>query len=535
MRRVGKFLVRLGLGLLSLCSVQADAQFTAPYVALTGTLSGANGMPARNYSLLLEPTQVMFVGGTAVVVSGANCATDANGQLVGSANPLSAPVTAATYGSGTMLLGNYFVKITWYDSYGHETLPSVEAAVQLTASGSIVISPPVAGAPSNVVGMDVYVGTTTGGETYQGQTASTTASFTQAVPPSTTGRVPPIQNNTVCIAVANDAAWPIAGYNATLMAPNGNAVPGFPQQWQLLGPGSSYNLSNGLPLYNGRVTYPVPVLTQPYNHNAQSISGPLSLTGYSLYNVGALGVGTALPGWGVDVEGTGAAAEINAAAGYLYNGTAPLNHLLLGNGTAYVDAASIPYSIVTGGPSINTYYQFVTTGKTAGSALPQQFYLATGAGTGLIATNVNDVAPNVSRTVLNVNAYPSNTTINTDGYVVMTAAGGTSGQFACWDATTGGISGSTTPCASLGTNTYYLNQTACTPAASTDAGCSATQTISQPDTGYEAFIQMTSSAGAWLLPTVTTKSAASIAYQVTCTFNCATMGTVSADIYVHHP
>ncbi len=535
MRKIAMGLAKWGVALLSLCCALADAQFTAPYVALTGTISGANGMPARNYSLLLQPTQVMFVGGTSVVVAGANCATDANGQVVGSANPLTAPVTAAVYNSGTMLLGNYYVKITWYDSYAHETLPSVEAAIQLTATGSIVISPPVAGAPSNAVGMDVYVGTTTGGETYQGQTTSTTASFTQSVPISTTGRVPPIQNNTVCIAVANDAAWPIAGYNATLSTPSGNVISGFPQQWQLLGPGSTYNLSNGLPLYNGRVTYPVPLLTQPYNHNAQSISGPLSLTGYNVYNVGMLGVGTALPAWGVDVEGTGTAGEISAAAGYLYNGLAPTNHVLLGNGTAYVDSATIPYSIITGGPSVNTYYQYVITGKTAGSALAQQFYLAVGTGTGLTAVNVADVSPNVSRTVLDVNAYPSNTTITTDPYVVMTAAGGTSGQFACWDATTGGLSGSTAPCAGFGTDAYYLNQTACTPATSTDSGCSATQTISQPDTNYEAFIQMTSSGSAWLLATVTGKTTTSIAYQVTCTYNCTTMGTVSADIHVHHP
>ena len=87
----------------------------------------------------------------------------------------------------------------------------------------------------------------------------------------------------------------------------------------------------------------------------------------------------------------------------------------------------------------------------------------------------------------------------------------------------------------FGTDAYYLNQTACTPATSTDSGCAATQTISQADTNYEAFIQMTSSGGAWLLATVTTKSTTSIAYQVTCTYNCTTMGTVSADIHVHHP
>jgi hypothetical protein len=313
------------------------AQYTAPYVSLTGVIASANGMPARNYILSLCPTQAMFVGGTAVVVNCAVGATDANGQLVGVANPLTAPVTAPIVGTGTVPAGNYYIKISWYDNYGMQTLPSVEAAQQLTAAGSITISPPVVGAPSNAVGMNVYIGTTPGGETYQGQTTSPTATFTQATAITNTGAIAPIQNNTVMQVVANDAAWPIAGYNATLTTAAGNTVPGFPQQWQLVGPGSAYNLSNGLPLYNGRVTYPVPVLTLPYNHNAQSISGPLSLTGYNVYNVGALGVGTALPAWGVDVEGTGAAAAINANQGYLVNGGGGTAGECLGSDGTYFD------------------------------------------------------------------------------------------------------------------------------------------------------------------------------------------------------
>ena len=40
--------------------------------------------------------------------------------------------------------------------------------------------------------------------------------------------------------------------------------------------------------------------------------------------------------------------NINADSGYQQGAAAPLNHVLLGNGTQYVDSATIPYSILTG-------------------------------------------------------------------------------------------------------------------------------------------------------------------------------------------
>jgi hypothetical protein len=87
----------------------------------------------------------------------------------------------------------------------------------------------------------------------------------------------------------------------------------------LLGPGNTVNLSEGLPLYNGTVTYPIPILARPYNHGPQSISGPLSLGAYPF------GAGT-----------------VNAITGYKFNGAAPLGHTLVGNGYEYVDSANLP-------------------------------------------------------------------------------------------------------------------------------------------------------------------------------------------------
>ena len=86
----------------------------------------------------------------------------------------------------------------------------------------------------------------------------------------------------------------------------------------------------------------------------------------------------------------------------------------------------------------------------------------------------------------------------------------------------------------VGTDNYYLNQTACTPATSTDASCTASQTISQPDTSYMVWIQMYSSAGANLGTVITAKGTTSVSYDVFCSYNCATYGTITADVYVHH-
>jgi hypothetical protein len=299
----------------------APAQYVAPYVILQGTLFSSSGIPAKNATLSFQPSQVFFVGGTGVVVNGGQCSSDVNGSVVGIGNPYSPPIVSPQF-VGTLPVGNYYVKFTWYDQFGGQTLPSVEVAQQLTSVGELHVLPPAGTGPPSAVGMDVYIGSAPGAETYQGQTVTPTAQFTQAVPLAT-GANPPIMNSSACRQVANDAGWPTGtGYKVSLVDASGNVLFQYPQLWQLLGPGSAYNLSNGIPYYNGQVTYPIPVLTVPYNHNVQSISGPIDMTAYNIVNLGALGVGTKLPAWGVDVEGSGTPGAVNARQGYLINGQA---------------------------------------------------------------------------------------------------------------------------------------------------------------------------------------------------------------------
>lgn len=297
-----------------------------------------------------------------VVNTPIQCATSVDGSVVGTPNPLTPPSTSVVF-SGTLPAATYYIEITWMDAAGHETLPSTEVQQQLTATGGVQVTTP-AGMPATATQMNVYMSTATGTETLQG-TLSGGGTYTQSTPLTTNGRTPPVTNATLCQPFANDAGWPTGtGYNVTLTDPSGNVLPGYPMQWQLLGPGNTLNLANGLPYYNGAVNFPIPLLARPYNHALQSISGPLSLTNYNLVSVGRIGVGTSLPGYGVDAEAqtnNTLLGEINASGGYLYGGAAPLNHVLLGNGVAYVDSGTLPYSVLSGVPN---YYQFVGVGGT---------------------------------------------------------------------------------------------------------------------------------------------------------------------------
>jgi hypothetical protein len=283
----------------------------------------------------------------------AECATSIDGSVVGVSNPLNPPIVAAQF-SGTLPAGNYYVQIVWYDALSNVTLASPEVAVQLTGMGEIQVSPPASGMPATAVGSQVFVGTSSGSETYQG-TVVGSAVYTQSVPLSA-GAALPTTNTTVCQIIANDAGWPSGtGYNVSLTDPAGATMPGYPMQWQLLGPGNTINLGNGLPQYNGTVTYPIPILSRPYGHGPQSISGPLSMTTYNLTNVGLLGVGTGVPAWGVDVEGSSNAGIVNANSGYLVNGTAPAADTCLGSLDGVANDAQLP--CIASLPTI--YYQFV--------------------------------------------------------------------------------------------------------------------------------------------------------------------------------
>ena len=262
------------LAVLMLLAIPAQAQ----YATLTGVLQAANGLPAANYTLSFTINQWGFIAGSGVVVNTTTyCGTDPLGNVVGVANPTQPTINTPVYSGGTLPAGNYFVEFLWYTPTGTITQVSPESTAQLTAQGDLSIAPPANGAPAGTSGMRVYIGTSSGAETYQGETTGS-GTFTQSTPLQD-GTSPPSSNTTICKQVANDAIWPTGtGYTVSMTDPSGNTLPGYPMMWQLLGPNTTINLSNGLPYYHGVVTFPVPILASPQNQALQSINGPLSVT-----------------------------------------------------------------------------------------------------------------------------------------------------------------------------------------------------------------------------------------------------------------
>ena len=321
-----KWLIGLVWVLMAVMAECADAQ----YATLTGTLQASNGLPAVNFTMAFTPTQWGFIAGTGVQVTTTTyCATSVDGSVVGITNPLTGTTNTAAYSGGTLSAGNYFVVYAWYTATGTVTLVSPETTAQLTAQGNLQVALPAGPLPAGVTGYKVYIATTSGTETLQGSVVGNGV-YTQSVP-LVTGAAVPVSNNTVCKEVANDAIWPVGtGYTVSHTDPNGNTQPGYPMIWQLLGPNTTINLSNGLPYYHGVVTYPVPILASPLNHTIQSISGSLSLGSYYL-----------------------------TAGGYKINGSGGTAGYCLGSDGSYYDT-----SILCG-----NHYQTV---QAAGSAVAQE-------------------------------------------------------------------------------------------------------------------------------------------------------------------
>ena len=286
------------LRILTLAPLIAAGVCQSQYVQLAGTLQAANGLPAANYSIDFKINQFGFIAGSGVVINtDTYCGTDPLGSVVGITNPLQRTINTAAYTSGTLPAGNYFVEFAWYTSTGTVTQVSPESTAQLTATGQLDVAPPSNGVPAGAAGMVVAIGTSSGGERFQGLTTGANV-YTQSVPLVLTvpgsptvltptsldiGSPLPIANTTICKQVANDAIWPVGtGYTVSLTDPSGNTLPGYPMMWQLLGPNTTINVSNGLPYYHGVVTFPSPILASPQNHATQSISGPLSLGSYAL-------------------------------------------------------------------------------------------------------------------------------------------------------------------------------------------------------------------------------------------------------------
>ncbi|MHB8736422.1 MAG: hypothetical protein ACYC6M_14060 [Terriglobales bacterium] len=264
--------------------------------AFAGTLVGRMGVPSGvgvgNATLSLTLSQAAAVPGSfALVPQAVSCATSLDGSVVGLPNPLPAPVVSALAGSGTLAAGNYFVVYS-YSGLGGETLKSPETAVVLTGAGAVQVAPPTrqpAGAS-----WDVYIGTSSGGETRQ--YAGSFATYTQTAGLSA-GAALPATNSTVCSLTFNDATVPAPTYYvATLSDVNGNPLPGYPQSWYLAG--STVDVSLLEPLSsNPALRFPSPILATPSSSQPQSVASALNLNGYPIQGTGNLGPGMYTTTW----------------------------------------------------------------------------------------------------------------------------------------------------------------------------------------------------------------------------------------------
>jgi hypothetical protein len=227
---------------------------TANGGTVTGMLQVPSGIPVKNATLNFSLQQPGLIVGTgSVVPTTASCYTSVDGSVVGIPNPLTLPNVSITYGSGTAAPGIYYIVYSFYSNAGYETLASPELEVQLTGTGSIIVSPPAA-FPSNAAGMTIYVGTVSGSETAQGNSSGSGGTFVQNETPVTTAISIPVINSSPCTIAFNDTIIPYSGYSVSLISSSGNAYPGWPQTWQLNGgSGGMVNISNGAPLWNGTI------------------------------------------------------------------------------------------------------------------------------------------------------------------------------------------------------------------------------------------------------------------------------------------
>lgn len=170
-----------------------------------------------------NPLPVTTANSTVNVNNAASSPVPVSFQIIN--NPSTAPTLSASGTGNTLPAGTYYVKYTWVSPYG-ESLPSPEASQAVTAGQALNITLP--SFPVGVTSANIYVSTSSGAETKQLNTTSTTASITaplvagSAMPTvSTVNPSMPISIATSSVMVPVDIQnAQVAASRVTLMAAN---------------------------------------------------------------------------------------------------------------------------------------------------------------------------------------------------------------------------------------------------------------------------------------------------------------------------
>lgn len=329
--------------------------------------------------------------------------------------------------------------------------------------------------------------------------------------------------------LVNSTIWPIddidcngttgaAQYSLTYIV-NGTPT-GLPLCYQPVSTLASWNLSTLQPISCS--------LSPPNPQDAQFRN--LTVTGFFQGQNGAFG-GNLAVGGDVSADSFQLPAAQNCDAGLFMNGLTDLLQPICvelpatvssfngRSGAVTPQTGDYSYSQISGTPAIN--YQILQSNSTPLTARLAANFSARFILTDDSVDNRTGIDLNVAGTESKLVTAPANFTLN---------------HYACGDAA-GGIADSSIPCGSSGTATTVdtPNASICSSlSTSTDASCTGSISVSQPDTSYTVQMQPFSSAGAFLAITITSKTTSSVGYVLTCTFNCASYGTIAADIRVHH-
>jgi hypothetical protein len=200
----------------------------AQEISTVGALdAGFKGFSQYNYqrrifsdAAVTQQTQITYTGGAA---------PDNSKPTV--LSPPSAPTGSVSTASGTLSggvspTGDYFVKITYVNSFG-ETLPSAETGAgtfHLTANGNITVNSPIAS--GNATGWNVYISGTTNTETKQnGGAIAIGTNYTQSVPLVGGAALPVANTSSTKLTIVADSSGLTVG-TAKVVCVDGSATPG---------------------------------------------------------------------------------------------------------------------------------------------------------------------------------------------------------------------------------------------------------------------------------------------------------------------